>query len=115
MDSKPSPATLSERQRPPAVIAVDMRQQDLFDFLHPHRLGLVQYTVHVRIGTEGYVDDQSAFLADDVLIGPLKGHDAGIIGRKLSHMSGRCHQIPLSCASRWFRVSRFEFRVSLGS
>ena len=49
----------AQRQGAAGVIAVNMREQNLGDFLNAHGFSLLDDAVHVRVGAERDVDDQS--------------------------------------------------------
>src|SRR5262245_40079143 len=71
MNTELSAATLSQRQGTAAMVAMNMGQENLFDLLRPHRLRLLDYSVHVRIRAQRHIDNQDVLLTDNVLIRPL--------------------------------------------
>ena len=74
-----APQRFRKRQGAAAVIAVNMRQQNLFDLFHAHRFRLLDNSVHVRVRAQRDIDNQDVLLTDDVLIRPLQSHDAGVV------------------------------------
>ena len=88
-----APQRLRSARAPAVMIAMNMREQNLGDFFYAHGLGLLDDAVHVRIGAQRDVDDQARLLADDILIGPLQRHEAGIVGGKFAYEVRRSHRI----------------------
>ena len=55
-------AALSQRQGTAAMVAMNMGQKNLVDLLRPHRLRLLDNSVHVRIHAQRNIDNQDVSL-----------------------------------------------------
>src|SRR5512132_131524 len=71
MNAQFGTAALSQGQGTAAMVAMNMRQENLLDLFRAHRLRLLDNSVHVRVRAQRNIDNQDVFLADDVLIRPL--------------------------------------------
>src|SRR4030095_11464849 len=71
MNAQLGAAALSQRQGTAAMVAMNMGQENLFDLLRPHRLRLLDDSIHVRIRAQRNIDNQDILLTDDILIRPL--------------------------------------------
>src|SRR5688572_19294838 len=87
---------LLKRQRPTTVIDMDMRQKDLFDFFDAHGFGLFDDAIHVSVRAQRHIDDNRAVLADDILVSPLQGHHARVIGGEICDVSWLSHYRPFN-------------------
>jgi hypothetical protein len=99
---------LLQRQRSAAVINMDMRQKDLFDFFGAHGFGLFDDAIHVSIGAKRHIDDNRAVLADNVLVSTLQGHHAWVISGKIRDVSWLIHYQPFSGVN----LSREQSRIA---
>ena len=93
MNAEFGATAFAQRQGAAGVIAVNMREQNLGDFLNAHGFSLLDDAVHVRVGAERDVDNQPRLFADDILIGPLQSHEPGIIGGEFTDEVGRSHGV----------------------
>src|SRR5439155_27132725 len=89
-DFRPGP--FFYRQRAAAVIAVDVREQNLINLLGTHRLHLLDDPVEIRISAERNVDhEHPALPSNDVLIRSLQRHVTGIVRCEMPDVWGFRH------------------------